>query len=105
MAPLWTVVGGLGPSGPSGSFIDPLPGVLRQSSSQLPWEGPREEHQSLTTDTDFLFGFSLFDFYFCLKSLKRLSLPHEPQEQQALGGRLWGQDMTREVNLVSETEP
>lgn len=31
-------------------------------------------------DVDFLLGFSLCDYYFCLKSLKHLSLPHKAKE-------------------------
>lgn len=44
----------------------------------MPWL----ECRSLTKYVDFLLGFSLFDFYFCLKSLKHLSPPDKPKENK-----------------------
>lgn len=89
MAPPLTVVEGLSLLCIWSPSFTPIPRALRptQSSWQLPWEVQAEVgYISLRMNTNFLLGFSLFDFYFCLKSLNRLSLPHNPQEQQALAG-------------------
>lgn len=65
MAPLLTIVESFVPFKPSRALLSPAPqGPEIQSSWQLSWEVPREACIFLRTDTDFLLGFTLFDFYF-----------------------------------------
>lgn len=77
------VVEAFAPFMPPGALHLPSPqSPETQSSRQLSWEVPWGECISLTEDVDFLLGFSLCDYYFCLKSLKHLSLPHKPKENK-----------------------
>lgn len=77
------VVEGFAPfMAPGALHLPPTQGPATQSSRQFSWEVPWEECISLMEDVDFLLGFSLCDYYFCLKSLKHLSLPHKPKESK-----------------------
>ena len=84
---------------PSGALQSPL----AQTSCQVSWEVPqRSAYCQGWIPTSYLLLVSLV-FIFVSKAWHVwLSLPHKPQEQQALGSWAWGLDMPRELILSQE---